>query len=50
MAGQGEYAELTPAGLAKERQVTDMSTYEIIMICIAAVTLLLKLIEMYNRK
>ena len=42
------YAELAPAGLTKERQVLDMDAYQIIMICIASVTLVLKLIELYH--
>ena len=47
-----KYAELLPAG-HKRRQVMDMDAYQIIMICIASVTLVLKLIEFYhniNRK
>ena len=45
MAGQGEYAELAPAGIYEGRQVLDMDGYQITMVCIAAMTLLLKLIE-----
>ena len=40
------YAELLPAGLCtKERQVSYMGAYEIIMICLTSVNLLLKLLK-----
>ncbi len=41
-----QYAELAPAG-HKGRQVMDMDGYQIVMICISAMTLLLKLIEVF---
>ena len=45
MAGQGKYAELDHLPEYEGRQVMDMDGYQITMICIAAMTLLLKLIE-----
>ena len=39
-----KYAELLPAG-HKGRQVMDMDVYQTTMVCLAAMTLLLKLIE-----
>ena len=44
---ENAYAGLSePAGY--ERQVTDMSAYEIVMICISAMGLLLALIKLIN--
>ena len=44
-----QYAELSPAGFQRRKRVMRMTGYEITMICIAAMTLLLKLIEViYN--
>ena len=40
-----KYAELSPAGFQRRKRVMYMTGYEIAMICIAAMTLLLKLIE-----
>ena len=49
MAGRGvNTRSFAPAGLTKERQVSDMDAYQIIMICIASVTLVLKLIKLYH--
>ena len=39
-----KYAALSPAG-HKGRQVMDMDVYQTTMVCLAAMTLLLKLIE-----
>ena len=33
---------------SKRRQVMDMSAYEIIMICLTAITLLLKLLKIFK--
>ena len=44
------YAELLPAGLTKERQVSYMGAYEIIMICLTSVNLLLKLLKLFKSK
>lgn len=44
-----KYAELAPARPI-QRQVMRMNAYEIIMICIASMTLLLKLIEALTGK
>lgn len=44
MTDREKYAELSPAEFVR-KQVMRMTGYEITMICIAAMTLLLKLIE-----
>lgn len=43
-----QYAELFLLDFYKGRQVLSMSAYEVIMICIAAMTLVLKMIEVYH--
>ena len=47
--GQGENTRSFGLPDYKRRQVMDMNAYEVVMICIASMTLLLKVIEViYN--
>ena len=51
MAGQGGNTRSLHLLDSVRRQVMYMDAYQIIMICLAAITLVLKLIELYiNRK
>ena len=48
MAGQGDIRGACACWTYKGKQVMYMDAYQIIMICIASVTLVLKLIELYH--